>query len=116
MRYPRCSPARIPGRPWGMAAGDGASPCTRGSDGRGDESTRSSCAVSRNRRSFLERGALSSLSLGAWCLSGAPADAGARGLVRFPCKEPLLNNYHFLRAGASMLEVEDVLSTNPLFL
>ena len=66
----------------------------------------------QNRRSFLERGALS-LSLGAF---GSPAIASARGLIRFPCKQPLLNTYHFMRAGTSLLEVEDIWSTNPLFL
>jgi len=68
----------------------------------------------QNRRSFLARSALSLSSI----ICGAfPANiANGRGLVRFPCKEPLLNTYHFLRAGASLLELEDVWSTNPLFL
>ena len=44
-------------------------------------------------------------------------EADARGLVRFPCNDkPLLNTYHFMRAGSSLLEIEDVWSTNPLFL
>jgi len=45
--------------------------------------------------------------------------AYARGLVRFPCTEEngiLQNTYHFMRAGSSLLEEEDVLSSNPLFL
>jgi hypothetical protein len=43
--------------------------------------------------------------------------AHARGLVRFPVKEgQLLNTYHFMRAGESLLEEEGVWSTNPLFL
>ncbi|KAL7535143.1 hypothetical protein ACHAXR_006298, partial [Thalassiosira sp. AJA248-18] len=68
-----------------------------------------------DRRSFLERSALlSAISVGAF---GSSADtANARGLARFPCKDPLSNTYHFLRAGSSLLEVEDIWSTNPLFL
>ena len=44
--------------------------------------------------------------------------ANAMGLVQFPCTEPgdLANTYHMMRAGESLLEAEDVLSTNPLFL
>ncbi|KAL7548434.1 hypothetical protein ACHAWF_011723, partial [Thalassiosira exigua] len=71
--------------------------------------------VGRGRRPFLERGARSAMS-SLVAYRGFAASANARGLVRFPCKEPLLNTYHFLRAGASLLEVEDVWSTNPLFL
>eukprot|EP01083_Nonionella_stella_P212140 766393_1 len=43
--------------------------------------------------------------------------ASARGLVRFPCNNySFLNKYHFMRAGQSILESEEVWSTNPLFL
>lgn len=42
--------------------------------------------------------------------------AQARGLVQFPLKEPLLNSYHFMRAGTSLLDERDIYSTNPLFL
>lgn len=41
--------------------------------------------------------------------------AQARGLVQFPCDEPLGNTYHFMRAGQSLLDQEDIWSTNPLF-
>ncbi|GAX29522.1 hypothetical protein FisN_36Hh016 [Fistulifera solaris] len=41
--------------------------------------------------------------------------AQARGLVKFPC-EQLANKYHFLRAGISLLEEDNIWSTNPLFL
>ncbi|GAX13462.1 hypothetical protein FisN_36Lh016 [Fistulifera solaris] len=41
--------------------------------------------------------------------------AQARGLVKFPC-EQLGNKYHFMRAGISLLEEENIWSTNPLFL
>jgi len=43
--------------------------------------------------------------------------ASARGLVRFPCNNySFFNKYHFMRAGQSILESEEVWSTNPLFL
>lgn len=40
------------------------------------------------------------------------------GLVQFPVNDPrdLLNTYHFLRVGDTLLEEEDIWSTNPLFL
>ena len=41
--------------------------------------------------------------------------AQARGLVQFPCDEPLENTYHFMRAGQSLLDQDDIWSTNPLF-
>lgn len=63
------------------------------------------------RRLFLKR-SLHTLTL----LGFQGETASARGLARFPCKEPLLNTYHFMRAGASLLEEENVWSTNPLFL
>lgn len=63
-----------------------------------------------SRRSFL----------GAVVTGSAPLfgsrTAAARGLVRFPCKDGLLNTYTFMRAGTSLLELDDVWSTNPLFL
>lgn len=40
----------------------------------------------------------------------------ARGWVQFPCTQPLLNTYHFMRTGTSLLEAQDIWSTNPLFL
>jgi hypothetical protein len=45
----------------------------------------------------------------------SPQAAHANGLVRFPCTESLGNTYHFIRAGTSLLEAEDIWSTNPLF-
>jgi broad specificity phosphatase PhoE len=39
----------------------------------------------------------------------------ARGLVQFPCSEPLGNTYHFMCAGQSLMDQQDILSTNPLF-
>ena len=46
-----------------------------------------------------------------------PALAG--GLLQFPIgpsTQPLKNNYHFMRAGPSELEMDGIYSTNPLFL
>lgn len=37
-------------------------------------------------------------------------------LVQFPCDYKLMNTYHIMRAGESILESEDIISTNPLFL
>ena len=62
-----------------------------------------------DRRSFLKQFVAVS-----FCLQGDVANA--RGLARFPCKDPLLNTYHFMRAGSSLLEEENIWSTNPLFL
>jgi hypothetical protein len=43
--------------------------------------------------------------------------AQAMGLVTFPCPAgSLMNNYHMMRAGQSLLEEKNILSTNPLFL
>jgi broad specificity phosphatase PhoE len=44
-----------------------------------------------------------------------PPAAQARGLVQFPCAE-LGNTYHFIRTGESLMEEENIWSTNPLFL
>lgn len=44
-----------------------------------------------------------------------PKKANA-GLVQFPCDYKLMNTYHLMRAGESILESQDILSTNPLFL
>jgi len=66
----------------------------------------------QSRRSFLS----SSLITTSILFGSSTTIANARGLVRFPCKEPLLNTYHFMRCGLSELEIEDIWSTNPLFL
>jgi len=65
----------------------------------------------QTRRSFLSSSLISTS-----IIFGSSTIANARGLVRFPCKEPLLNTYHFMRCGLSELEIEDIWSTNPLFL
>lgn len=63
------------------------------------------------RRSLL----FSSLSLSASALLLKPLPSHAN-LVQFPCSYDLMNTYHFMRAGESLLESQDTLSTNPLFL
>ena len=101
---------------WGSTNRNGASlvshQLSNSNDEGGIESDSTHDTVEQDRRTFLERGA-ASIVVSASSFS-FPADA--RGLVRFPCKEPLLNTYHFLRAGLSLLEIEDIWSTNPLFL
>ena len=70
----------------------------------------------QTRRSFLSSSSLISSSIILGSSNPSTTIANARGLVRFPCKEPLLNTYHFMRCGLSELEIEDIWSTNPLFL
>ena len=68
-----------------------------------------------DRRQLLLSSALSVSSL----LMSPSRPASARGLVQFPVDNPdnLLNTYHFLRVGTSLLEEEgDIWTTNPLFL
>ena len=45
-----------------------------------------------------------------------PPSSQAMGLVQFPCREPFMNTYHFMRAGQNLMEADDIWSTNPLFL
>lgn len=70
------------------------------------------------RRSFLKTIGLLPLQMATFPLSkNLTPTVQARGLVRFPCKDyQFLNNYHFLRAGESLLEEEGIWVTNPLFL
>jgi broad specificity phosphatase PhoE len=67
-----------------------------------------------DRRAFF-RGIGGLVGVSCWSVSCASL-AQARGLVSFPCVSPLLNVYHIMRAGTSLLEEEDIWSTNPLFL
>lgn len=102
--------------PWGTTTRISVSSLRSQSNSNNDDSeVQNSQHGKPNRRSFLEQSALSILSLSTFVGSSA-TNANARGLVRFPCTEPLLNTYHFLRSGSSLLEVEDIWSTNPLFL
>ena len=60
----------------------------------------------QTRRSFLRHGTIISTAL--ISVGSLINNANARGLVRFPCKDSgLLNTYHF---------IDDIWSTNPLFL
>jgi len=47
---------------------------------------------------------------------GQEASYAVPGLVQFPCNHRLMNTYHFMRAGESLLEAKDLISTNPLTL
>jgi len=47
---------------------------------------------------------------------GQEVSNAAPGLVQFPCNHRLMNTYHFMRSGQSLLESEDYISTNPLLL
>jgi broad specificity phosphatase PhoE len=71
-----------------------------------------------SRRSFLKAATLGiAISVTAVLGPPLPEPALARGLVEFPCnKKPLLNKYYFMRAGTTLLEEQDIWSTNPLFL
>mmetsp|Transcript_37887 Transcript_37887/g.43275 ORF Transcript_37887/g.43275 Transcript_37887/m.43275 type:complete len:364 (+) Transcript_37887:109-1200(+) len=66
-----------------------------------------------SRRFFLGKSILFSPSLA--LLFSQSAAHGQGGLIKFPCTRPLGNTYHFIRAGQTLLEAEDILSTNPLF-
>ena len=68
------------------------------------------CGLQLDRRNFL--------LLPAALLPVRPLKTQARGLVQFPVDDPsdLLNMYHVLRVGTTLLEQEDIWSTNPLFL
>jgi broad specificity phosphatase PhoE len=75
---------------------------------------RSEMASYYDRRAFFHTLAVLA---GASCSAfSRPSLANARGLVSFPCVAPLLNVYHIMRAGTSLLDEEDIWSTNPLFL
>lgn len=64
-----------------------------------------------SRRSLFNKS--SSLLVSSIFFKSEPAHAG---LVQFPCNYDLMNTYHFMRAGESLLESQDILATNPLFL
>ena len=68
------------------------------------------------RRAFFERIMQQSV---ATCLSGSfitkPRKVNAE-LIMFPLTKPLVNKYILMRAGTTLLEEEDIWSTNPLFL
>ena len=70
---------------------------------------------SRLHMSLERRHFLGSILAGTSFLLPPPPAAQARGLVQFPCTR-LENTYHFIRAGESLMEEDDIWSTNPLFL
>jgi len=45
-----------------------------------------------------------------------PKPSNSMGLVQFPCKAGLSNTYNVMRAGESLLEEQNLIATNPLFL
>ena len=75
-----------------------------------DVETKIDCEESIHRRRFI-----SQLSLAVSSLT-YPLPANSRGLVQFPCTTPLLNTYHLMRSGNSLIEENDIIETNPLFL
>ena len=77
-------------------------------------SSMTDCPVTSGRRGFF----LSTLTAATSIFVQPISPSFARGLVQFPVNDPkqLLNTYHFLRVGESLLEEEDIWSTNPLFL
>ena len=82
----------------------GASSTIRDDDDDDPEET-SFTFGSCQRRHFL-----GSLPLIALLLQKPPA-ASAKGLVTFPCDYPLVNKYHLMRAGTSLLEEQGIWST-----
>jgi hypothetical protein len=62
-----------------------------------------------DRRSFLWE-----ITSGTSFLLSSPVQA--MGLMQFPCEGPLSNTYYFMRAGQSLMEADNIWSTNPLFL
>jgi hypothetical protein len=69
-------------------------------------------ALDHGRRSLL----LSTTTAFLSPLVSAPEPANAGGLLQFPCIRPLKNRYIMMRAGTSLLEADNIYSTNPLFL
>ena len=67
-----------------------------------------------SRRNLFNSAMKSALTIGT--VLGPAFQAANAGLVQFPCDYDLMNTYHFMRAGESLLESQNLLSTNPLFL
>lgn len=63
-----------------------------------------------SRREILSKVACLSFLL---TTKAEPANAN---LMQFPCKNGLRNTYHFMRAGESLSEEQNILLTNPMFL
>jgi broad specificity phosphatase PhoE len=81
-----------------------------------DPSFSSNTNVRRQLLTTIGKGLVSGLSMSS-ILTSSTLLANANGLLQFPCIEPLKNIYHLMRAGTNLLEeVDDIWSTNPLFL
>ena len=80
-------------------------------DGQGQDSRGNN---EMSRRNVLDSAMKSALTIGA--VLSPTFQAANAGLVQFPCDYDLMNTYHFMRAGESLLESQNLLSTNPLFL
>ena len=72
-------------------------------------------SISRRSFGISLAGIVSSGPFSALCRGNARTFA--MGLVQFPCpKGELANTYHIMRAGQSMMEAQDILCSNALFL
>lgn len=69
-----------------------------------------------SRRNFLKQMGLLPPRLAGIVSSLSCVDQAQAALIQFPCKRQLMNTYHIIRSGESLLEAEDIWSTNPLFL
>jgi hypothetical protein len=67
-----------------------------------------------SRRSMM-RTAVQSASIITLTTLGASEPSYA-GLIQFPCNRAMKNTYHVMRAGESLLESQDLLSTNPMLM
>jgi len=68
-----------------------------------------------DRRSMIKTATSALLLASSFTYKKEPSYA-LSGLVHFPCTHKFMNTYHFMRAGQSLLESQDIISTNPLFL
>lgn len=66
-------------------------------------------SIFSTRRSFMQNVMIASFIC--W-----PSDPAVADLIQFPIKSNLKNTYHFMRAGQSLLESQDIFSSNALFL
>ncbi len=81
-------------------------------DGYGNED--GTIQQQESRRSVFQKALnMAGFTAMATAIRAPPSNAG---LVQFPCNYDLMNTYHFLRAGESLLEQNDLISTNPLFM
>ena len=81
---------------------------------RDEPSSPSSSPSALTRPAFFRSVGIMAASTASELVMNPPEEASA-GLIQFPCVK-LQNTYHLLRAGQSLLEEDDILATNPLFL